>query len=223
MRRTVAWVLVLTLLPLAACGRGDSDALPPCPKVTGSPVVASGLTGQISFVTTGIPRPGFYHCDGIFVINADGSGLRRVTRAPEIYPFEARRSPDGRFFVFAGACPDIQHFELCLVDGDGTGARPLSAGPGRVAPVHDLSPAWSPDGSKIVFSRRQESVGPGDLYIVGVDGTGEVQLTRDPGDESQPTGRPDHRLHQQGRHTAAAGHQGLGRSLDGAQPGGHGE
>ncbi len=191
MRRVLTSVLLMTLLSLPACGRGNSDALPPCPKVTGSPVVAPGLPGQISFITTGIPRPGYYRCEGTFEINADGSGLRRVTLATEIYPFDARRSPDGRLFVFYGACPDTQHLELCLVNGDGTGLRPLSAGPGHAAPVTDLSPAWSPDGSKIAFSRRQESLGHGDLYIVGADGTGERQLTSDPGDESQPTWSPD--------------------------------
>jgi TolB protein len=190
-RRVLALVLLVTLLALAGCAAGNSDALPPCPKVTGSPVVAPGLTGRISFVTTGIPRPGFYHCDGIFVMNADGSALRRVTPAPEIYPFGARRSPDGRLFVFTGACPDTQHLELCLINEDGTGLRPLTTGAGHVAPVHDLSPAWSPDSSKIVFSRRQESLGPGDLYVVGVDGTGEMRLTSDPGDESGPTWSPD--------------------------------
>lgn len=190
-RRVLTPVFLLTLLALAGCARGNSDALPPCPKVTGSPVAAPGLTGRISFVTTGIPRPGFYHCDGTFVMNADGSALRRVTPAPETYPFGARRSPDGRLFVFAGACPDIQHFELCLINEDGTGLRPLTTGPGHVAPVHDLSPAWSPDSSNVVFSRRQESLGPGDLYIVDVDGTGEMRLTSDPGDESGPTWSPD--------------------------------
>jgi Tol biopolymer transport system component len=191
MRRALLIVLLAGLLPLAACERGDPDALPPCPKASGSPVVAPGLTGRISFVTTGIPRPGFYHCTGIFVINADGSALRRITPAPETYPFEAHWSPDGRRFVFTGACPDTQHFELCLVDEDGTGLRPLSMGPGHVAPVGDSSPAWSPDGSKIVFSRRQDRSGPRDLYIVGADGTGEVRLTSDPGDESQAAWSPD--------------------------------
>ena len=57
--------------------------------------------------------------------------------------------------------------------------------------MHDASPAWSPDGSKIVFSRRQESLGPGDLYIINADGTGEVRLTSDPGDERDPTWSPD--------------------------------
>jgi TolB protein len=57
--------------------------------------------------------------------------------------------------------------------------------------VHDVFPAWSPDGSRIVFSRRHDSPGPGDLYITNRDGTGEVRLTSDPGDEREPVWSPD--------------------------------
>ena len=191
MRRVVSRMLVAALLPLTACASGDSDDLPACPKITGSPVAAPGLTGRISFKTTAIPTPGFYHCSAIFVMNADGSGLRRVT-PPHALHYGARLSPDGREFVFTGACPDSQHSELCLINEDGTGLRPLTTtGPGHFAPVHDGYPAWSPDGSRIVFSRRQESLGPGDLYIVNRDGSGEVRLTSDPGDESDPVWSPD--------------------------------
>ena len=192
MSRLLTQVLVAVLLPLTACASSDSDELPTCPKVTGSPVTAPGLSGRIAFRTTGIPRPGFYHCSGIFIMNADGSGLRRITPAPETYPSETRRSPDGTQFLFSGACPDIQHFELCLINEDGSGLRPLSTtSAGHFAPVHDGYPAWSPDGTKIVFSRRQESLGPGDLYIINADGTGEVRLTSDPGDEGGPVWSPD--------------------------------
>lgn len=191
MSRRLAWVLVAALIPLTACRSGNSDALPPCPKVTGSAVTAPGLTGHIAFVTTAIPDPGYYHCSAIFVMNADGSGLRRASPI-QAFPFDARLSPDGREFVFVGTCPDLQHGELCVVNADGTGLRPFTTtGPGHLAPVQDGFPAWSPDGSRIVLSRRQQSLGPGDLYIANRDGTGEVRLTSDPGDERDPVWSPD--------------------------------
>jgi hypothetical protein len=196
MRTVPARMIVAVLLLLTACGSGDSDGLPACPKPITSKVVAPGLAGQIAFKTTGLPESGYYHCSEIFVIYADGSGLRKVTTEPETYPFDVRRSPVGGMYVYWGACPDVQNFELCLVNEDGTDRRPLSAGPGHVGTTEDDSPAWSPDGSRIVFRRRPDngpgtSSGPGDLYIVGVDGTGETQLTNEPADESQPTWSPD--------------------------------
>lgn len=68
--------------------------------------------------------------------------------------------------------------------------------PRHVGTTEDDSPAWSPDGSKIVFRRRPDNgpgttSGPGDLYVVGVDGTGETRLTTEPADESQPAWSPD--------------------------------
>jgi Tol biopolymer transport system component len=195
MRRVMARVLMATLLPLAACSPGDSHELPPCPKPITSDVVAPGLGGRLAFETTGLAYPGYYHCSSIFMMNADGSGLRRVTTEREMHPTGVKRSPTGGLYVYWGDCTDAQSLELCLVDEDGSGRRPLHAGP--VGPVNDADPAWSPDGSRIVFTRRPAggplgtSSGPGDLYIVGADGTGERRLTTDPGDESQPAWSPD--------------------------------
>lgn len=197
MRRALSWVVLATLLPLTACGAGDTEGLPTCPKAISTDVAAPGLVGRIAFKTTGLAYPGFYHCSGIFVMNADGSGLRRITTEPETYPFDVQRSPSGGVYVYSGACPSIQNFELCLVNEDGSGRRPLSSGPGHLGTVNDDSPAWSPDGSRIVFRRQPSSggpgttAGPGDLYIVNVDGTGETRLTSDPADEGQPAWSPD--------------------------------
>lgn len=183
-------MLLATLVPLTACSSGDDEGLPPCPKPITSEVVAPGLAGRVAFETTGLPYPGYYHCSSIFVMNADGSGLRRVTTEREAYHLDVKRSPAGGLYVYWGDCSDAQTIALCLVNEDGTGRRPLIAGPGQVDSVKDDSPAWSPDGSRIVFRRRPSS-GPGDLYIVGVDGTGERRLTSDPGDEGQPAWSPD--------------------------------
>ena len=190
-------LLAMLLVALPACSSGNDEGLPPCPKPISSEVVAPGIAGRIAFKTTGLAYAGFYHCSSIFVMNADGSGLRQVTTEPETYPFDVKRSPAGGLYVYWGACPSIQNFELCLVNEDGTGRRPLSDGPGHLGSVNDDSPAWSPDGTQIVFRRRPTSAGPGstsgpgDLYIVSVDGTGERRLTSDPGDEGEPAWSPD--------------------------------
>jgi TolB protein len=55
---------------------------------------------------------------------------------------------------------------------------------------YDEEPEWSPDGSKIVFAR--ESVHTyADIYVINVDGTGEMPLTAAGDYETAPEWSPD--------------------------------
>jgi len=68
---------------------------------------------------------------------------------------------------------------------DGTGRRDLSQSPG----TPDSSPSWSPDGSKLVFSRTQGGVRR--LYTMKADGSNQTGIT--PGGYSgySPAWSPD--------------------------------
>jgi Tol biopolymer transport system component len=55
---------------------------------------------------------------------------------------------------------------------DGRGARPLTRDP----LARDSDPAWSPDGSRIAFVRRQPRLGAA-VFLVGPDGRGLCRLT----------------------------------------------
>ncbi|HEY3213732.1 MAG TPA: BTAD domain-containing putative transcriptional regulator [Actinomycetota bacterium] len=50
-------------------------------------------------------------------------------------------------------------------------------------------PAWSPDGSRIVFAGAGQD--GYDLYVMNADGTDLEQITREPGDETAPDWSPD--------------------------------
>src|SRR3989441_13043 len=54
----------------------------------------------------------------------------------------------------------------------------------------DDNPAWSPDGSKIIFSRRDSS-GLGHLFLMNPDGSGLTQLTFGSSSEWGPAWSPD--------------------------------
>ena len=98
----------------------------------------------------------------IHVMNADGSGKRRLTPNPAIYP---TWSPDGRKIAFYTG-------RIFVMNADGSGKRFLTR---AASPLFTWS--WSPDGRKIAFTGRD-----GDVYAINADGSGRRNLTRKPVD-----------------------------------------
>ncbi|MFN8456878.1 MAG: hypothetical protein U0401_19805 [Anaerolineae bacterium] len=76
---------------------------------------------------------------GIYVINADGTGLKYLTNG-----IDPQLSPDGAQVAFTRWEPE---YELFTINIDGTGERSLTKGWRQMK-----SPTWSADGTKIVFS-----------------------------------------------------------------------
>ena len=117
----------------------------------------------------------------LHVVNADGSGLRRLTRnGTGTYPLVW--SPDGRTIYFG----------RYLVSTDGSGARRL--------PYIPLTAVWSPDGRQIAFVRGlpdRSQVGPvgrnHEIYVMNADGSGKRNLTRNAARDVRPSWSPDGR------------------------------
>ncbi len=80
------------------------------------------------------------------------------------------------------------------MDTDGSNPTRLTANAGVVADASahmvDENPAWSPDGTMLVFDRAGAE-GTYDVYVMDADGTGEVQLTDDPAEDGDPNWSPD--------------------------------
>jgi len=79
-----------------------------------------------------------------------------------------------------------RNFQIWVMNENGTGARRVTDPPragewgDAVLPFGDYDPRISPDGGGIVFERMVDDASPHgnyDLYIVGVDGSGETRLT----------------------------------------------
>jgi Tol biopolymer transport system component len=129
---------------------------------------------------------------GVYVVNADGTGLRRVDRGGcrgvRLPPgctdnSNPAISPDGTEIAFARAFGRIRHDQIDHVGIyrmrlDGTGVRRVSLPATRTA--EDVEPQWSPDGRQIVFVRHNITARPRNkqaVMVVNADGTGLRRVT----------------------------------------------
>lgn len=123
----------------------------------------------------------------IFVMNANGTGTRRVTPWQMQAGDHPDWSPDGRWIVFRS--PDPGGFagtDLYRVRPDGTGLRRLT---NTKPDVEVLSTSFSPDGKSIVFSHTGKGGLP-DLFSMRIDGKGVREITRTNAWESAPDWGP---------------------------------
>jgi TolB protein len=142
-------------------------------------------------------------CDQQYIMNVDGSGLRRVSTG-------AGKTTCGYFFdgdrkIFFGsthavdsACPPrpdpsrgyvwrLDPFDVYTANADGSNLRRLTN-----EGVYTTEGTLSPDGQTIVFTSLKN--GDLDIYTMRIDGTGERRLTTTPGYDGGAFFSPDGKL-----------------------------
>ncbi|HEX2698040.1 MAG TPA: hypothetical protein VHM28_10060 [Anaerolineales bacterium] len=101
----------------------------------------------------------------ICIINADGSGFKRLTTENGTRHFYPSLSPDGKSVVYSGFNLQSQHFEIYELDLATDTARNLTYA------VGDLNaPEISPDGKTIVFTRYYNDTDNPTSWLMDRDG-----------------------------------------------------
>lgn len=137
----------------------------------------------------------------LYVMNADGTNVRNVTRntadncacaGDEDVGFGSRDrpswSPDGSLIAFSSDLADSgRNLDVFTIHPDGTGLRRLTKNL-----AEDGWPDWSPDGSQIAFESYRD--GDDEIYVMSANGGAVRQLTfnegiRDGNPEWSPDGR----------------------------------
>ena len=133
----------------------------------------------------------------LWVANNDGSGSRLLMAHDGGNLHKPTFSPSGALIAYWRAVNRGSHWEahIWLVNADGTGKQQLTSGD-----VWDSEPSWSPDETKIAFSRQAGSGrdadgdrvdGDGWIAVIDTDGENLVPLTADGPWEQGPVWSPN--------------------------------
>jgi len=118
----------------------------------------------------------------LYVVNADGTGLRRLTRDRRVKQYPTW-SPDGQKVAFTVGRGEAV-FDVYVINADGTGRRRLTYDTGAAIA------RWSHDGSRLVLTTERPD-GSYDLDVIPASGARPKPLFAKPADRRNGTWSPD--------------------------------
>jgi len=121
--------------------------------------------GRIAFRRLTFDEESDEETSSVYVMNADGTGLRQLIADGE-YHLSPAWSPDGSRIAFVGGGEDDAYIDVVNADGSGH-VRLTTDG-------FEYEPSWSPDGTRIVFVSWEDDTR--DVWIMNADGSGRRKL-----------------------------------------------
>jgi Tol biopolymer transport system component len=117
----------------------------------------------------------------IYVMDADGGNVTRLTNNSGDWDWSPQWSPDGTKLLFARMYPSDYHSDIWMINADGSDLH-------RVGPVIGFGPKWSSDGEKIIYSGL---AGDYEIFSMDTSGANQVQLTDNSAEDYWPSWSPD--------------------------------
>jgi TolB protein len=154
--------------------------------VSPAPARADVFNGRIAFSSVrSDPHAAAFD---IFSMNADGSGVRRLTTDPAT-DRQPDWSPGGRAIAYTIAKPGSAiNFEVARMAADGSAARRLTT---TATGQASSQPAWLPDGSGILFRRSGPTSRVTSIWQMGVLGARPALRFAPPKPALYPSFSPD--------------------------------
>jgi Tol biopolymer transport system component len=128
----------------------------------------------------------------LYIMDADGKNVRKLTDAPKCYNGGPFFSPDGKRVIFRSDRKEKDRLQLYVINVDGTGEKALTDDTHWVC----WAPYWFKDGRRLVYCAADHSVAgrPNyDLYWMNIETGKKVRLTHAPGADVLPVFSPDYK------------------------------
>ncbi|MFO0880245.1 MAG: biopolymer transporter Tol [Gemmataceae bacterium] len=126
----------------------------------------------------------------LYIMDANGSNVRKLTNAPGCYNGGPFFSPDGKRVIFRADRKKKDHLQIYVIDTDGKNERVLTDDLDWV----QWGPYWFGDSKHILYAAANHAV-PGrpnyDLYWMNVESGKKARVTFAPGADVLPVFSPD--------------------------------